>query len=824
MTGRETEHDTMKDNPETNDKTSRLAMEVKGFIIFMVNLVVSSVLANPMPNTRSSIIDPTKLWTSPVSYVLDKSLDMNAKGVILRALDQFRLKSCIDFKVWESEKFYLNLQKFSGCWSYVGQTFANGQDLSIGAGCDIIGIAEHEILHALGFYHEQSRYDRDDYVQIVLNNIIKGYESNFDKISSAISSTHGTPYDYLSVMHYDKNAFTNGNGSTIITIDPKYQDVIGQRLDMSPLDVEELNLLYNCNSSIAFMLYCGFSNGTTCSMDQCSQNGKGWEVVTQVSGGPSSDHTSLPSGSGNINQELGYFIHASTALGQEGDSSQLNTQRMSPKRGCNVQCLQFYYFHSGNESDQLNIWIREFQNDQDTTGMLRLVGQITGSPTSHWKLHYVSLNATKQFQVMFEVRKGAGRSTGGFSVDDINLSETECPHVFIQIDDFENLLSTSPFGTALFSPRQYSKEGYAYRAAAVLYNTFVGLYVQLLSGDYDGQLQWPCVQKQINFQLLDQNPTIQQQMSKQLSFVSDETQVISSGTLVWSNPRVTGQGVFYENAELVYGGPLFGYSYFAFLNDLQSRESLKGGSAVFTFNFEDFTPLVNGSALPCRQARPVNIKNPPSVGSCTPRSTTTVSPPPKTTNNSISAATSPHPITTNNSISTATSPSPTTTNNSISTSTSPTPKTTNSISTATSPPPTTTNNSITIIIRPPPPTTNNSISISTSPYPKTTNNSITIITRPPPPTTNNSISNTTSLRPPTSTNRILIINSTPLTTTDNRTSSNTSPPPTTDNRLSTTTSPPPPTTKDDRSIFGFAPAVVSSPFLILLLTLLFLVQ
>lgn len=51
---------------------------------------------------------------------------------------------------------------------------ANGQELSIGAFCDSISIAEHEILHALGFYHEQSRYDRDDYVEIVFENIQSG--------------------------------------------------------------------------------------------------------------------------------------------------------------------------------------------------------------------------------------------------------------------------------------------------------------------------------------------------------------------------------------------------------------------------------------------------------------------------------------------------------------------------------------------------------------------------------------------------------------------------------------------------------------------------
>uniref|UniRef100_A0A8C6KBE5 Metalloendopeptidase n=1 Tax=Nothobranchius furzeri TaxID=105023 RepID=A0A8C6KBE5_NOTFU len=500
-------------------------------------------------------------WTK----VLVNMIYLNAKGVIVRALDQFRVKSCIDFKVHDSETYYLKIQKLTGY-------FLNGQDLSIGAGCDWISIAEHEILHALGFYHEQSRYDRDDYVQIIWSNILSGQQHNFDKVSSSVSTAHGTPYDYWSVMHYGKDAFTNGNGSTVITIDPKYQDVIGQNLEMSSLDVKELNLLYHCNSTVAFMLYCGFSNGTTCQMNQCSQGGNPWKVVTQVTAGPSSDHTTLPTG----NQETGYFMHASTASGQQGDSARLETKVMSPKRGCNVQCLQFYYFNSGNESDALNIWIREFQNDKDSTGILRLVGQVQGN-TSYWKLHVVSLNATTKFQVVFEVRKGAGSSKGGFSIDDINLSETECPHVILQIDNLVNRLNTDASGTRIYSPRQYSKNGYAYRVAAILYKTFVGMYVQLLSGVNDNQLQWPCLKRQMNFQLLDQTPNKQEQMTKQSNFVS---------TNVWSNPRETGVGVFYDNGELVYGKPLWGYSYFAQINDLQTREVLKGGSAIFMFNFE----------------------------------------------------------------------------------------------------------------------------------------------------------------------------------------------------------------------------------------------
>ncbi|XP_032413130.1 meprin A subunit beta-like [Xiphophorus hellerii] len=596
-----------------------------------------------MTFVRSSILPGSNQWTSPVPYVLDEGLDLRAKGVIMRAFDQFRVKTCIDFKPWDSEDYYIHIKKLDGCWSYVGRTYSNGQDLSIGAGCDYIAIVEHELLHALGFYHEQSRYDRDDYVRIVYDNIIAGREYNFNKVESDVSTTHGVPYDYMSVMHYGKDAFSNGNGNgtTIITIDPKYQDVIGQRLDMSPSDALELNLLYNCNTTIAFKFYCGFSDGSMCQMSRSSGGQSGWEVVTQAQGGPSSDHTTLPSGSEDYGQQTGYFIHVSTTSGQEGDSARLETKVVKPTRACNVQCLQFYYFHSGNTLDELNIWIREFQNEQDTTGTLRLMGQITGSPTSHWKFHHVSLNATKDFQVVFEVRKGAGNSTGGFSIDDINLSETECPHFAWQIDDLEILLNTSSYGASMTSPRQFSKDGYAYLLIAVLYKTYVSMFVQLLSSKNDDQLQYPCFQRHMIFQLLDQTPNKQLQMSKEITLVSAGGEFTMKYLLVWGNPRETGYASFYENGELVYAGKsAAGFSPVATLQELQSREFLKGGSAIFMFNFEDLTPLINGTSLPC-PARTSTIVPPP--GPTTNHRTSSFTHPPPTTEKRISSTIFPPP-------------------------------------------------------------------------------------------------------------------------------------------------------------------------------------
>lgn len=73
-----------------------------------------------------------------------------------------------------------------------------------------------------------------------------GGENNFEKIPKNVSTDNGVPYDYWSVMHYGKNAFTNGNGSTVVTKDPKFMDIIGQKYEISHKDNLELNRLYKC--------------------------------------------------------------------------------------------------------------------------------------------------------------------------------------------------------------------------------------------------------------------------------------------------------------------------------------------------------------------------------------------------------------------------------------------------------------------------------------------------------------------------------------------------------------------------------------------------
>ena len=65
----------------------------------------------------------------------------------------------------------------------------------------------HELMHAAGFWHEQSRADRDDWITINWGNIQAGMEFNFLKYDLRKTDHLGAEYDTCSVMHYGAYAF-----------------------------------------------------------------------------------------------------------------------------------------------------------------------------------------------------------------------------------------------------------------------------------------------------------------------------------------------------------------------------------------------------------------------------------------------------------------------------------------------------------------------------------------------------------------------------------------------------------------------------------------
>jgi len=104
----------------------------------------------------------------------------------------------------------------------------------------------HEMMHAVGFWHEHSRHDRDQHVEILWENIQPGEEQNFEKHDLHESTYLNEVYDTESIMHYGRAAFSKNAQPTILAIgDPNKP--IGQRYNLSQIDIAQLNALYDCS-------------------------------------------------------------------------------------------------------------------------------------------------------------------------------------------------------------------------------------------------------------------------------------------------------------------------------------------------------------------------------------------------------------------------------------------------------------------------------------------------------------------------------------------------------------------------------------------------
>ncbi|KAM5227803.1 astacin-like metalloendopeptidase [Ctenodactylus gundi] len=211
---------------------------VEGDIIRPSLFRMLSVTNNKWPKSAGGVVE--------VPFLLSSKYDEPSRQVILEALAEFERFTCIRFVAYQGQRDFVSIMPMSGCFSGVGRS-GGMQVVSLAPAClrRGRGIVLHELMHVLGFWHEHARADRDRYIRVNWNEIRPGFEINFVKSQS---SNMLVPYDYSSVMHYGRLAFSRRGQPTIIPLwTPGVH--IGQRWNLSASDITRIRRLYDCSPS-----------------------------------------------------------------------------------------------------------------------------------------------------------------------------------------------------------------------------------------------------------------------------------------------------------------------------------------------------------------------------------------------------------------------------------------------------------------------------------------------------------------------------------------------------------------------------------------------
>lgn len=176
-----------------------------------------------------------------VYYTIKPSLPNQSR--ITEAIAHWETNTSLKFVKRTNQSDYIYFTDEGGCSSFVGRQ-GGRQNVNIGIYCTL-GNTIHEIGHAIGLWHEQSRKDRDQFITVNFQNISRGAEYNFQSyVEQGIDGDEYTStLDLNSIMMYDSFTFTTDlSKPTIVKKDgTTFQ---AQRDGLSPGDLEGIRVMY----------------------------------------------------------------------------------------------------------------------------------------------------------------------------------------------------------------------------------------------------------------------------------------------------------------------------------------------------------------------------------------------------------------------------------------------------------------------------------------------------------------------------------------------------------------------------------------------------
>lgn len=185
-------------------------------------------------------ISAVNYWENGVvPFVVESEEIRNNVALAIRAFNE---QTKVRFVERESESDYLVFRTTPEdvCQSYLGRR-GGEQEVLVHSSCSV-GQMIHELMHSLGFVHEHSREDRDDYVSIHWDNVTKPQLNQFQKIAARVSIPVRAEFDFESILLYPSTAFSRNGQPTITKINGDTFTV--NRTGLSELDIAKVDGLY----------------------------------------------------------------------------------------------------------------------------------------------------------------------------------------------------------------------------------------------------------------------------------------------------------------------------------------------------------------------------------------------------------------------------------------------------------------------------------------------------------------------------------------------------------------------------------------------------
>lgn len=198
------------------------------------------------------------LWPNGiVPYQIDPEIDQYE--IIRDVLDYFQSLSNVQFVPYSDQENYVIFESGNEhCFAHLGM-IGGPQKVVLSPGCLQREIA-HEIMHVLGFLHEQNRMDRDEHINIHWDHISQEFHEQFKKLPTVFSVGMNNNlnlsesqlqrvlgFSFDSIMLYSPFIFTRDpslpsmstkDGSPWRNVQDQTHELLGER------DIERLRLIY----------------------------------------------------------------------------------------------------------------------------------------------------------------------------------------------------------------------------------------------------------------------------------------------------------------------------------------------------------------------------------------------------------------------------------------------------------------------------------------------------------------------------------------------------------------------------------------------------